>query len=171
MGEAMTTFAGPNWKPSRAKRQAESRRKQAQIEADERYEKAQVRRRDGFCRFPLCGCRRLHIPTEVAHLRHKGMGGNPKGDRSTREQMILLCRVRHQDSTCSLHRGTLRIVPLDPARGTDGPVRFEVFMPPMFDGGDEWRELATEAACGVVREADLSAWQRGVLTNLAELDE
>ena len=91
--------------------------------------KAEVRKRDQYCRFPRCGCRRLHFGLAVAHCRHKGMGGNPAGDRSAPEDMILLCAPRHREHPIALDKGTLRVVPLHERRGFAGPCTFEVELP------------------------------------------
>ena len=130
-------------------------------QAYERAEKANVRRRDRVCRFPLCGCRALKLPVEVAHcLHHKGMGGNPTGTRSTRAGMILLCRHRHRDGAVSWHHGTLRAQPLTDA-GTNGPVAWEVEgraagLNPY--GG--WRCIAVERAGGVLASCDADTLAR-----------
>jgi len=84
-----------------------------------------VRARDQSCRFPLCGCRHLGTILAVCHLRHRGIGGNPAGDRTQRAGMILLCQTRHHDSIIALDRGTMSCEPLTD-KGTDGPVRWTV---------------------------------------------
>lgn len=33
---------------------------------------------------------------DVCHRRHRGMGGNPKGDRTVLADLICLCRHHHQ---------------------------------------------------------------------------
>ena len=82
-----------------------------------------VRDRDISCRFPMCGCRHLGTAFHVAHLRHRGIGGNPAGDRTQRAGMVLFCSTRHHDSIIALDRGTMICEPLT-ERGTDGPVRW-----------------------------------------------
>jgi hypothetical protein len=94
----------------------------------ERDQKADVRRRDRGCRFPLCGCRRLGLSLEarqeVSHDKHKGIGGNPAGDRSVAALMVQLCLHRHQDSRISRHKGTMRARALT-RHGYNGPVIWE----------------------------------------------
>jgi hypothetical protein len=88
--------------------------------------KQQVRKRDRYCRFPHCPCRNVNLLQAVAHLQHKGAGGNPKGDRSIPSRMILLCSARHRENIISLDRGTVRIRPLERGKGTGGPCAFDV---------------------------------------------
>lgn len=108
-------------KPSKTARVAKQRQDRTKRQRAEQANKAEVRRRDRYCRFPLCGCGRMRLPTHVSHQRHKGMGGNPVGDRSLSGDMILLCVTRHQDGRVSRHHGTLSIVPLTD-KGMAGPV-------------------------------------------------
>jgi len=156
-----------NFKPSRTKRKIAQRVAKLKLQTKEKDEKAKVRMRDKWhCRFPLCGCRgpavRTWMRLEVAHLVHKGMGGNPKGDRSTADQMIYLCEHRHQHGGVSLHKGTLRIVPLT-REGTNGPVRFLV------TAGTRWTEVAREKSVGVL-DTDRGV-QLATLLKLAEMDD
>lgn len=87
-----------------------------------RFEKDAVRRRDVRCRWPDCeNCRKYQPRLEVAHLNDKGAGGD-HGERSTADQMMLLCFLTHQGPR-SLHSGDLRVEPLT-EHGTDGPCMF-----------------------------------------------
>jgi len=143
-------------KPSRTARKLAEKAKRTAVRTHERDEKLKVRRRDRVCRFPRCGCRKLGLPLEVAHMEHKGRGGNPRGDRSTANKMILLCRHRHQDAKYSLHHGTLRFMP-DTLGECGGPLRWEILW------GGEWREL-------VVEGESTSDWQEEVLDDLAGME-
>lgn len=82
----------------------------------------EARVRDGnVCRWPRCEFMR-HKPTvDVCHLTHRGMGGNPAGDRTQRHLLVTLCRPHHGmfDDTCEID-----IEPMDSARGADGPLCF-----------------------------------------------
>ena len=110
-------------KPTASARQAAQRKRQRARRAREQRAKRRVRVRDrNRCRFPLC--RASGPALQVAHLVHKGMGGNPAGDRSGEGGLILLCALHHQFGAISLHRGTLRVRPLT-AKGTNGPVAWE----------------------------------------------
>jgi len=95
------------------------------LKARENANKQLVRDRDEYCRFPLCRCRFRGDPLHVSHQRHKGMGGNPAGDRSVPWLMILLCAARHREAPISIDRGTLRWRPLTLA-GAGGPVAWDV---------------------------------------------
>lgn len=117
-----------NFKPPKGTHLIERREKRKAIEALEEQEKRQVRLRDGECRWARsvgdCYCRRYkNITLHVAHVNDKGMGGD-HGVRSTADQMILLCALRHQGEI-SLHTGRARITPVTD-RGTDGPCKFEM---------------------------------------------
>lgn len=114
----------------------------------ERDAKDDVRFADRYCRFPSCGCRKLRLAMAVAHLEHKGMGGNPKMDRSTVTKMILLCSGRHRELPISLDMGTIAIIPINLSLGTRGPCIFYIQRSaiPFADErrGSEWFELARE---------------------------
>jgi hypothetical protein len=106
----------------------ERRRKAlARIQA-EREAKEEVRERDQHCRWPGCDCCYAFAPSsiwrslEVAHLKHKGMGGDKRLIRTQRNKMILLCRLMHQ-SQIGLHSGLAKIEPMT-RRGTDGLCAF-----------------------------------------------
>lgn len=153
-------------KPSRTDRLKDEHARKLARELVEDKAKAEARRRDRTCRFPLCGCRRLQLRLEVAHVQHKGSGGNPAGDRNVPENLILLCVHRHQFGGISLHKGTLRVVSLS-SRGCDGPVKWMVDL--SYAGSvQRWTEAAREVAPGVLEP--LTEKQRGLLEALAALD-
>lgn len=108
-------------KPERGSARLARESKRAKSKTHERAQKAIVRKRDGnICRLPGCTEKRY---LEVAHLRHKSMGGNPANDRSVANQMILLCQIHHRGSF-SLDSGDIEIVPIVVSLGTDGPCMF-----------------------------------------------
>lgn len=153
----------PNWKPSRTARKLAKAADLKKLRTNEANEKKHVRRRDKKCRFPLCGCRKLGLRLEVSHDRHKGMGGNPAGDRNTRRELVLLCVHRHQDGAISRHKGTLKARYLT-AKGYEGPVAWlvdlaEVGLPA------EWTEVARERAVGQLEP--LTPRQAEILETLA----
>jgi hypothetical protein len=151
-------------KPSRtARRKEELASRRALVRAEDQA-KAAVRRRDRVCRFPLCGCHRLRLRLEVAHLTHKGSGGNPTGTRNVTGNLLLLCSHRHQHGALSLHHGTLVPVPLTGA-GADGPIRWMW----KTNGQGELRELAREYQPG--RLEMLTPWQWERLRQLADMTE
>lgn len=148
---------GPNFKQPGEVRKAGRRRGKARV-MREIAAKQLVRREDRYCRFPLCGCDRARLPWEVAHLHHKGMGGNPRGDRSDPGLMIYLCSARHRDAPISLHAGTLWILSLTDA-GTRGPCAFYIRQ------GDQSFEVGRETALHEFEP--FTPEQRRVLTELA----
>lgn len=164
----------PNWKPSRTERQKETRSRRLKLKTQESNNKKDVRKRDLHkCRFPLCGCRRLALPLEVSHDQHKGMGGDPTGERSERWGMILMCWHRHQFGAVSFHKGTLRTRYLSLSMN-DGPVAFEVDLdvvePATRKGPREarWFEVARERSVQSIEWP--SPKQQAVLRRLAEMD-
>lgn len=170
------TYISPFLKPSRTKRVLAKRAVRLAGKKHERDEKADVRRRDRGCRFPLCGCRRLGLRLEVSHDKHKGIGGNPAGDRSVAELMVQLCLHRHQDSRISRHKGTMRARPLT-RHGYNGPVIWEADRATIRDivgskvklgFAGEWFELARESSVG--RLEALSPAQSEVLAILARME-
>lgn len=158
----------PNWKPSRTARKAAERQTKKDRKAHEEREKKKVRARDKGCRFPLCGCKKLGRRLEVSHYIHKGMGGNPAGDRSLEPLMVQLCVDRHQFSAVSMHRGTLRPVFLSPFDGFNGPIAWEVDVSALGDTTEKFVEVARESRPG--RWEEFADRNRVILTFLAELN-
>lgn len=159
-----------NWKPSRTARKKAQLATRVERRTKEDREKAKVRRRDKFCRFPLCGCRKLKLRLEVSHQEHKGIGGNPKGDRSTADLLILLCDHRHQYGAVSRHKGTMRTRALTTA-GMNGPVAWDVDLNALRRRAGhlgKWMEVARETA--VQKLELLTPYQREVLEQLAEME-
>jgi hypothetical protein len=121
------------------------RRRSGRLARQERANKARARRRDRRCRFPLCPCAGYGLALEVSHLVHKGMGGDPTGERSQPEGMVLLCHWRHKESRWSIDKGTLRWRPLTD-RGADGLIAWDI------KAMGHWLELAKEVPpCGIDR--------------------
>jgi hypothetical protein len=123
--------------------------KRTERDSKEQAEKRKVRSRDKYCRFQMCGCGKMKLRTEVSHSTHKGMGGNPAGDRSKADLMVLVCGARHKDNTIAIDRGTLRWRALT-ARGSHGPIAWDVDLPGTLDdmreGKKRWFEVARESA-------------------------
>ena len=71
----------------KAKRATEKAHEQREMQA------ALIRDRR-TCRVPRCEWMAKKLRVEPAHQRHRGMGGNPSGDRTTRATVIALC-IRH----------------------------------------------------------------------------
>jgi hypothetical protein len=160
--------SGPQWKPSKLATRVAVRRTRAARSDHETRNKTQVRKRDGRCRFPCCVCRDWRVTPHVAHLTHKGAGGNPRRDRSAANRMIALCPPRHRESRISLDRGTLKIQPLTKA-GTDGPCRWSVDVTALDlrSGKATWVVVGTEFARGVFEP--FTAEQIAILDRIAAL--
>ena len=160
-----------NPKPLASTRRLAKAQTRRHLKSHEELHKRLVRKRDGYhCRFPQCGCRTLGWPLEVSHfLHHKAMGGNPRGDRSVSDSMMLLCRHRHQEGAVSLHKGTLKVQVLT-ERGADGPVAWLVDLDaiPVHGHGSHWFEVAREST--VQQLEPLDEWQEDILLRLAEMD-
>lgn len=147
-----------------ARRRASKRRK---LDTAERREMNKARARDSYCRFPLCGCAReiplpnrtlVELKGEISHYTHRGMGGDPTGERTQAPKLMLLCNWRHKLGKYSVDKKLLRWEPLTEA-GSNGPVKWLIDaemardlygdMPPSsarysLDG--RWFELAVETA-------------------------
>lgn len=168
----MTEFKS-NWKPTRTARKKDEHETKAGRRLKENKAKTAVRFRDKRCRFPLCGCSKIRVRCEVSHDKHKGMGGNPAGDRSITELMVYLCFTRHQDSRISRHAGTVRAEYLT-EKGFDGPVAWHADKDALEAAGvvgvpqgvNLWIEIAREKAINELEP--LTDVQRHILEQLAE---
>ena len=106
-------------KPLKGAFTRERRRKARLHKAAETAVMREARARDGHrCR--MCQSRQ---DTEVAHLRHRGLGGNPSGDRTTLAGLVTLCRVHHQRFDGTHGPVSLRISP--GPDGANGDLQFE----------------------------------------------
>lgn len=136
----------------------------------EKKKKTDVRGRDKYCRFPLCGCKRFALALHVSHQKHKGMGGNPKEDRSDPALMVLVCSARHKENRISIDRGTLRWRALT-AAGAAGPIAWDVDLTPLGERDGhlgKWMELARETAIHVYEP--IASRQRAILERLAGME-
>jgi hypothetical protein len=174
---------GSNFKSPKVSTKVRRALKRDERDGKEEKHKRAVRAREKHqCRFPLCGCRRFRFINHVAHLKHKGIGGDQTGDRSQVQWMILVCPPRHREHLFSIDKKTIMPVPVT-TQGTDGPVAWmirgvdlAVFVGYgyLIDGiptGDrvdgEWLTLAKESKPGILEP--LKPWQREVLEILAEM--
>lgn len=80
----------------------------------------EAKQRDGGCRFPRCFCKKKNLQPQACHLRHRGMGGNPKRDRTTTKELMTFCQIRHDE----WERGEFVVVPQDTLLGFNGLVDF-----------------------------------------------
>jgi hypothetical protein len=169
----------PFFKGPRVTEKVRRRRKRETRDKRERANKQEARTRDRKvtrrgCRFPMCGCYRQRLFVEVSHLRHKGIGGNPKEDRSLPELLISVCNARHKENRISIDKGTLECRPITDG-GTNGPVGWwvsvEDLMNPNFEmpgSVDGWFELAREVKPGTLEP--LSFVQQEILEFLARME-
>lgn len=99
------TFA----KPLKGTATLERRQRRADVTSHERREMDAAKRRDhGKCRVPRCEYAPKKLRIDACHQIHRGMGGNPAKDRTTRATVISLCVVHHG----LYDRGELDIEPL-----------------------------------------------------------
>lgn len=127
-------------KPARGTALLASRQRRAERTAHEQREmQAALRRDERKCRVPRCEYATKKLRIEPAHMVHRGMGGDPSGERTTRATVISLCLVHHGQ----YDHGEIDIVPLT-EQEFDGPcdwyVRNEWF---------EWELFASEKTIGV----------------------
>lgn len=82
-------------------------------------------RDDDRCRIPWCeDVQPQHL--ELAHLKARGMGGNPDGSRNVSANCVAACRGCHQ-GTRSLHSGHIGYEFLEPRKGADGAMAWTFF--------------------------------------------
>lgn len=105
-------------KPRKGEQLLERRAKVAARGTYEDKVMAEARKRDGGCRFPRCFCKKRNLVPQACHLRHRGMGGNPKRDRTTTTELLTLCGPRHGEWAL----GEFVVVPQDTRLGFDGLV-------------------------------------------------
>lgn len=111
-------------KPRRGDYKIERRQKRLELEAAEQaIMQAALRRDHGKCRFPRCEFAKFNLKIDPAHfLRHRGMGGNPEGDRTeSTGQIVALCRRHHDMLDRYLE---IEIEPMSVTLGADGPLCF-----------------------------------------------
>jgi hypothetical protein len=69
--------------------------------------RAQALERDQGCRWPSCDrVTNYNNPLEMAHLRHRGMGGST--EVNTLDEVVMLCRIHHNCLDGRTGLGTLR---------------------------------------------------------------
>jgi len=123
---------------------------------------------------PLCGCWRYKLAHHVSHQEHKGMGGNPAGDRSTPDKMLLLCAARHRENRVSIDNKTLRWSIIGRDAAGHPLIAWEVDLRALKHGlstlathRPQWFEVARETA--LHRYDAFTPEQRAVLQQLAEM--
>jgi hypothetical protein len=123
-------------KPSRGEAKADHRKRHADADNREERNKTKVRRRDSHrSRWPGDDGQ----PLEVAHLNHKGIGGDSTTARSVTPLMILVSKAVHQGPK-SLHSGDRKVLFLTPEKA-DGPC---AFLERVSRVGNVWKEIGRE---------------------------
>lgn len=171
----MTTFRPGNTlaKPAKGTAKRAHRRRSRLTSADERFHKTAVRARDRYCRMPGCGCWKTRLFPHVAHEQHKGMGGNPTGERSLASRMVLLCGPRHRENRVSIDNGTLRWRYLNDEKRAHGNLAWDVDVRALtrslgqLTGDPEWVEIAREVDLHVYATA--TPTQKQILDQLATM--
>lgn len=108
-------------KPLKGEALIGSRDRRATRTAKEQKVMQAVLKRDGRqCRVPKCEHRSKQLPIDPCHMRHRGMGGDPKGTRTTLETLVALCRAHHGEYDADL----LTIKCVRPAFGTNSTLDF-----------------------------------------------
>jgi hypothetical protein len=104
-------------KPKKGDAWLDSKKRSAERKAAEKKAMDEVRKLDKVCRVPYCE----HMPKKpqlhVMHQEHRGIGGNPAGDRTEIHKMLLGCFIHHRE----YDHGDLDFVPKT-EKGTRGPL-------------------------------------------------
>lgn len=177
-------WTGSQFKDARGTAKRERRERKATVDKKERDAKGAVRKRDKFCRFPLCGCRKHKRVMHVSHQEHKGIGGNPAGDRSTTKTMILLCADRHNGSRVAIHAHTIEWTARNLLLGANAGIVWwmsieeasrHIELPAVVGAAvirsgfaTDWIRIAVEERPGTL--SPLVPWQRELLDKLAKMD-
>lgn len=123
-------------KPARGEAKAAHRKRHADADNREERNKTKVRKRDSHrSRWPGDDGQ----PLEVAHLSHKGIGGDAETKRSVTPLMILVSKAVHQ-GPLSLHSGDRRVLFLTDEKA-DGPCAFLIRRSRV---GNVWVEVGRE---------------------------
>lgn len=108
-------------KPLRGETLLGSRERRAtRTKGEQKVMQAALKRDGRQCRVPKCEHRSKQLPIDPCHMRHRGMGGDPKGTRTTLETLVSLCRAHHGEYDADLL--TIRVV--RPAFGADSTLDF-----------------------------------------------
>lgn len=162
--------AGPHFKTGQTSVKVTRAKVRLDRKAKEEASMRKARKRDGNrCRMPMCDCKRFKLRLDVSHQVHRGIGGNPAGDRSDTSLLMTVCCARHKDHAVSIDKGTLRWIALTD-QGANGPVKWEVQASAVLPRAhDRWIEIAREVQVQLVNVGLLTDTQRAILTILKEM--
>lgn len=114
----------PLTKPAKGAYRAEKLAKDAHEEYVETTAKLKAKARDGHrCRVPGCATNLAKWRLEAAHVTDEGMGSRHSVSCESMHYAAV-CFPHHQGAR-SIHTGDLRMVPIEPARGADGLLRWD----------------------------------------------
>lgn len=109
-------------KPARGSARLEREKTRAEAKAAEDEVIKAAKTLDGRCRWPEH--HKCRGGLEGAHVfQHRGMGGNPEGDRTTVESILTVCAWIHRQGPESIDGKQLKVEALSPL-GTRGPLAF-----------------------------------------------
>lgn len=118
----------PMFKPAPGTAWQERKTRRAENVAHEQREMGAARKRDleacHGCRWPGCEFMPQKPRLEVSHcFKHRGQGGNPDGDLTRRDLLMLMCFIHH-DRVDGRDLANEAKVEATTDRGTDGPCAF-----------------------------------------------
>lgn len=131
----------------------ERHEKRGKVKTDRAKNKVAAKKRDGKkCRWHQA--HKCFGVIESAHLESLKMGGDPLGIRSETSNLFTACSGVHREFDESFHKNNLRVEPLDPLKGADGPCRGLSAVPwedrATETSGTDWIEVWREYAVGRV---------------------
>jgi hypothetical protein len=101
---------------------ASRERRADRVAAEQAEMQAALKRDERKCRVPRCEYAGRKLPIDPCHQTHRGMGGDPTGNRTMQATIISLCRIHHG----MYDRGTLDIEHVTASQQFDGPCAFYV---------------------------------------------
>lgn len=130
------------WKPAKGSGWLASKERSAERKAAERKVMDEAVRLDEHrCRVPRCPFMSRKPKIDPCHVQHRGMGGDPTGERTTVDSIIALCRPHHGQ----YDTGLLDFQPVDGQGGTR--VAQHWYRRTSLD--EPWEHFATESTIGV----------------------
>jgi hypothetical protein len=151
----------PPWSPVPKKSfevaKIDRKTKRAKVKTAERKEKDAAKAVVLDCRWPKFdhpSPRHVCVgQLEAAHMVAIGMGGDKNGTRTDRRELLGVCTLIHQ-SEFGIERHGRKWEPLDPERGSMGPVAFYKREPSETRPGEwgDWHLIAVESSPGILQK-------------------